>query len=76
MMTFSKDGALKRKLFPEIFHPFLFKCYVEEEKVLGLMGIATSEVRPLKFSYDVWHGKIKGNSNFAYKEARISICFF
>ena len=63
MMTFSKDGALKRKLFLEIFHPSLFKCYVEDEKVLGLMGIATSEVRPLKFSYDVcikYFGKFKG----------------
>lgn len=63
MMTFSKDEALKRKLFLEIFHPSLFKCYVEEEKVLGLMGIATSEVRPLRFSYDVcikYFGKFKG----------------
>lgn len=45
-MTFSKDENLKRKLFFEIFHPVLFLCYVEQEKVLGLMGIATNKVRP------------------------------
>ncbi|MBQ8325847.1 MAG: GNAT family N-acetyltransferase [Lachnospiraceae bacterium] len=63
-MTFSKDEDLKRKLFFEIFHPSLFRCYVEEDKVLGLMGIATSEVRPVKFSYDICKkhfGKIKGS---------------
>lgn len=62
-MTFSKDENLKRMFFFEIFHPSLFKCYVEEDRVLGLMGIATSEVRPIKFSYDIcikYFGKIKG----------------
>lgn len=62
-MTFSKDEDLKRKLFLEIFHPSLFQCYVEEEKVLGLMGIATSEARPLKFDYNIcikYFGKFKG----------------
>lgn len=63
MMTFSKEEELKRKLFFEIFHPSLFKCYVKEGQVLGLMGIATKEARPLKFDYDacVKHfGKFKG----------------
>ena len=62
-MTFSKDEDLKRKLFFEIFHPSLFMCYVEEEKVLGLMGIATNEMRPLDFDYDLcikYFGKFKG----------------
>ena len=49
MMTFSKDGALIRSLLAEIFDPELFRCYVEGEKVLGLIGIATNEVRPLNF---------------------------
>ena len=48
-MTFSKDEDLKRKLFFEMFHPALFLCYVEDEKVLGLMGIATNKIRPLNF---------------------------
>ena len=62
-MTFSKDEDLKRLLFFEIFHPSLFKCYVKEEQVLGLMGIATSKVRPINFSYDIcikYFGKFKG----------------
>lgn len=63
LMTFSKDGGLKRKLFFEIFHHSLFNCYVEDDKVLGLIGIATSELRPLRFDYDIcikYFGKIKG----------------
>lgn len=62
-MTFSKDEELKRELFLEIFHPSLFRCYVEEEKVLGLMGIATNKMRPLNFDYDLcikYFGKLKG----------------
>lgn len=62
-MTFSKDEDLKRKLFFEMFHPALFLCYVEDEKVLGLMGIATNKIRPLNFDYDLcikYFGKIKG----------------
>lgn len=62
-MTFSKDEDLKRKLFFEMFHPTLFLCYVEDEKVLGLMGIATNKIRPLNFDYDLcikYFGKIKG----------------
>lgn len=62
-MTFSKDEDLKRKLFFEMFHPTLFLCYVEDEKVLGLMGIATNKIRPLNFDYDLcikYFGKLKG----------------
>lgn len=62
-MTFSKDEDLKRKLFLEILHPTLFKCYVEEGKILGLMGIATNEVRPMNFDHNIcvkYFGKLKG----------------
>lgn len=62
-MTFSKDEKLKRKLFQELFHPSLFSGYVEGEKVLGLLGIATSKARPLKFERDIcvkYFGKWKG----------------
>ena len=52
MMTFSKDGALIRKLLVEIFDQELFKCYVEGEKVLGLLGVATNKVRPLNFKLE------------------------
>ena len=46
MMTFSKDEKLKKELMLEIFHPTLFRCYVENGKVLGLLGIATHQLRP------------------------------
>ena len=62
-MTFSKDEELKSKMFLEMFHASLFKCYVEEEKVLGLMGIATNKMRPLNFDFDLcikYFGKLKG----------------
>lgn len=62
-MTFSKDDELKRKLFLELFHPSLFRCYVAEENVLGLMGIATNTMRPLNFDRDAcikYLGKSKG----------------
>ena len=48
MMTFSKDEKLKKELMLEIFHPNLFRCYVEDGKVLGLLGIATHEIRPIE----------------------------
>ena len=48
-MTFSKDEALKRKLFLEILDPDWFFCCLEGEKVLGLMGLGTREKRPIYF---------------------------
>ncbi|MBO7615342.1 MAG: GNAT family N-acetyltransferase [Bacilli bacterium] len=63
-MTFSKDEALKKKLFIEIFSPNFFLCYVEEDKVLGLMGLGTNKVRPIDFKKDIcqkYFGKFKGS---------------
>ena len=63
-MTFSKDEGLKKKLFLEIFNPNLFLCYVEEDKVLGLMGLGTNKVRPIDFKKDIcqkYFGKFKGS---------------
>lgn len=64
MMTFSKDKNVLKKLFLSTFNSNLFMCYVENEKVLGIMGIATNKVRPVKFEQEVCKelfGKIKGN---------------
>ena len=64
MMTFSKDGALIRNLLVEIFDTELFKCYVEDGKVLGLIGVATNKVRPLNFKLEScvkYFGNIKGH---------------
>lgn len=63
MMTFSKNYTAKKQLFFEIFHSSLFRCYLEDDSVLGMIGVATNEVRPINFKRDscVKHfGKIKG----------------
>ena len=63
-MTFSKDEALKKKLFLEIFSPSLFLCYVEDDKVLGLMGLGNNKVRPINFKKEIcqkYFGKFKGS---------------
>ena len=64
MMTFSKDKKILRKLFFEIMNPFLFKCYIEQEQVLGIIGLGTNKIRPINFNCDVCvnlFGKFKGN---------------
>ena len=63
MMTFSKDKNKLKKLFFSILNPTLFKCYIEQEQVLGIMGLATNKLRPVKFDCDVCinlFGKMKG----------------
>jgi len=62
-MTFSKDGDIKRNLLKDIFHPTLFKCYVDGGRVLGMIGIATNQERPLNFDYTScvkYFGEFKG----------------
>lgn len=62
-MTFSKDETAKKKLFTEIINPDLFLCYLEENKVLGLMGLGTDMKRPTDFKKEIcqkYFGKIKG----------------
>ena len=62
-MTFSKDEEKKKALFTEIFDPKLFLCYLEENKVLGLLGLGTNKVRPINFKKEIcqkYFGKFKG----------------
>ncbi len=62
-MTFSKDVEIKKKLFIEIFDPKLFFCYIEDNKVLGLMGLGTNRIRPINFKKEIcqkYFGKFKG----------------
>ena len=62
-MTFSKDKEKKKALFTEIFDPKLFLCYLEENKVLGLLGLGTNKVRPINFKKEIcqkYFGKFKG----------------
>ena len=63
-MTFSKNEKLKKELFVQIFDPKLFFCYLENNKVLGLMGLGTNETRPINFKKDICQklfGKFKGS---------------
>lgn len=62
-MTFSKDETAKKKLFTEIFDSELFICYLEENKILGLMGLGTNKKRPIDFKKEICQknfGRIKG----------------
>ena len=62
-MTFSKDEEKKKALFTEIFDPKLFLCYLEENKVLGLLGLGTNKVRPINFKKEIcqkYFGRFKG----------------
>ena len=62
-MTFSKDEEKKKKLFIEIFDPSLFICYIEDDKVLGLMGLGNNKTRPINFKKEIcqkYFGKFKG----------------
>ena len=63
-MTFSKNKELKKQLFIEIFDPKLFLCYLEDDKVLGLMGLGTNKARPINFKKEICQklfGKFKGS---------------
>ena len=62
-MTFSKNEDKKKALFLEIFDPKLFLCYLEENKVLGLIGLGNNKVRPINFKKEICQkhfGKFKG----------------
>ena len=63
MMTFSRDEKKKRELMSLVFDPFLFRCCVENGRVLGLLGLATHETRPIDFRRSACvqvFGKLKG----------------
>ncbi|MBR5996420.1 MAG: GNAT family N-acetyltransferase [Bacilli bacterium] len=62
-MTFSKNEEKKKKLFLEIFDPDLFVCYLQDGKVLGLMGLGNNKTRPIDFKKEIcqkYFGKFKG----------------
>jgi ribosomal protein S18 acetylase RimI-like enzyme len=62
-MTFSKDEEKKKSLFLEIFDPTLFLCCLENDEVLGLLGLGTNKVRPINFKKEICQkhfGSFKG----------------
>lgn len=64
LMTFSKDKQELKSLFSNAFHPSFVSACVEKDTVLGIMGIATSNLRPIQLKLDQCiriYGKFKGN---------------
>lgn len=53
LMTFTKDKAVLREIFSHSINEDYVYAYVQGEKVLGFVGIATNKVRPVKFDMEV-----------------------
>ena len=67
MMNFSKDNQELEALFSTAFNPFYTYAYVENDKVLGILGIATNAIRPIKLEQNQCveiYGKFKGTVLF------------
>lgn len=64
MLTFSKDNQELKYLFSEAFHPAYIYVYMENGKVLGILGIASNCIRPIKLELNrciSLFGKIRGS---------------
>lgn len=62
-MTFTKDKKALRTLFFHALNPLYTYVLVENEAVLGMIGLATNKIRPVKFEKDICislFGKFKG----------------
>lgn len=63
LMTFAKSDEELKRVFASAFHPSLVYACIEEDKVLGLLGIATKHIRPIKLELELcikMYGKLKG----------------
>ena len=65
MMTFSKDIRELEDLFSTAFHSSYIYACLENDKALGILGIATNQIRPIKIDlnhcvsiYGKWKGSI------------------
>ncbi len=64
MMKFSKDNNELKSLFATAFHPSYIYACLENDKVLGILGIALNNIRPIKLDYGKCvsiYGKLKGS---------------
>ena len=53
LMSFSKDRKVLKQLFLQALNPLYVYALVEEEKVLGMLGIGTNKIRPIKLEIDL-----------------------
>lgn len=64
LMTFSKDKSILQELFGSAINEEYVYAYVEENRVLGFVGIATNKIRPIKLKQEVCiklFGKMQGS---------------
>ena len=64
MMTFTKEIEKLEALFLDSFNPSYILLYREADQVLGIVGIATNKVRPIKFEKSQCQklfGNVKGS---------------
>ena len=64
LLTFSKDKEQLKELYKNAFNPDYTLAYIEDGSVLGMIGIATNVMRPLKLLQEdciKCFGKFKGN---------------
>lgn len=64
LMTFSKDKDILRELFFNAINEEYVYAYIEENEVLGFVGIATNKIRPIKLKREVCmklFGKVQGS---------------
>lgn len=47
MMNFSKNHQELKCLFATAFHPSYIYAYIENDIVLGILGVATNDIRPI-----------------------------
>lgn len=63
LMTFSKDEEELKALFSTSLNPSLLYTYIEKDKVLGIIGIATNHARPIRLVLETCihiYGRLKG----------------
>ena len=64
LMTFTKNKDVLKSLFLSGLNPDYTFAYVEESTVVGMLGLGTNSIRPLKFHKDTCvklFGKVKGS---------------
>ena len=53
LMNFTKDREVLKQLFLQALNPLYTYALVEEEKVLGMLGVGTNKIRPIKFEINL-----------------------
>ena len=53
LMSFSKDREVLKQLFLQALNPLYIYALVEKEKVLGMLGVGTNKIRPIKLEINL-----------------------